>query len=912
MSSVPQVFPNYMQLRSRVPIPVWHALRVISVGTVLGLCVILVMRPAIGLLLWWGLIVPSLPLLFFVAPGLWRNVCPLAALNQTPRLLGFTRGRTLPKWLKEYSYVFGIALFFVIVPTRKVLFNGSGLATALLILGVLVAAFTGGVLFKGKSGWCSTFCPMLPVQRIYGQTPLVLVPNRHCQPCVGCSKNCYDFNPAVAYLADLYEEDRYYSGYRKFFAGAFPGLILAFFTVPNPPAIPIAQMYLQFALYMLLSVGVFHALDSFVKVTTNKLTGVFAAGALNLFYWFAAPVFLASLGQLFGFMLPIGTVWVLRLIVFVLSAVWIGRTYTKEALFVLQAATARALRVASPGALRQRQAAQQGQPELTILPQNKRIVAEAGRTLLELIESNDLPIEAGCRMGVCGADPVAITAGMEHLSPVGGDERATLDRLGFAATTRMACCARVQGSCSVALKPERRVAAAPATVAAGTYDPAISRVVIIGNGIAGVTAADHIRRRHPTCEIHLVGREKHYLYNRMAISRLIYGRSAMQGLYLMPESWYDEHQITCWVNTPAMQIDREKREVVLGPGERLSYDRLLLTTGSSSYVPSIEGFGLGGTFALREADDAMQLRAYAQKHTCRRAVVAGGGLLGLEAAYALHKLGVHTVVLERSERLLTRQLDARGSELLRAYLERLGLEIVTNAETAALLGDANLQQLIHDTPDLKDFLYNNGQVAEVLLKDGRKLPCDLFLVCAGVRPNLELAHQAALQVNRGIVVDEGMRTSAPEIFAAGDVAEYQGQMYGLWPVAVDQAQIAAINAIGGKEVYKESVPVTILKVVGVELTSIGKFEPASPGDVVIALEDAEAQRYRKLVITDGKIVGAILLGHPLDAPAVTAAIKQELDVTPYLTSLEAGDWSVLARHEQAPTAVSGYPRVGVQ
>jgi nitrite reductase (NADH) large subunit len=297
-------------------------------------------------------------------------------------------------------------------------------------------------------------------------------------------------------------------------------------------------------------------------------------------------------------------------------------------------------------------------------------------------------------------------------------------------------------------------------------------------------------------------------------------------------------------------------------------------------VPPIVGFGLPGTFVLREADDAMRIRAFAQDHRARQAVVAGGGLLGLEAAYALHKLGLHAAVLERSDRLLKRQLDARAGQYLRDYLEHLGLDIVVNAETAS----------VHAVADGA----SDERVREVVLKDGRRLPCDVFLVAAGITPNITMAREAGLDCKRGVLVDETMRTSDPLIFAAGDVAEYSRQIYGLWPTAVEQAEVAATNALGATSLYGGTVPVTILKVVGVDVTSVGRFEAERPDDLVIALEDPAEGRYRKLVIAEGKIVGAILLGYPQDASAVTAAIKQGRDVRALLPELRAGNWAILA------------------
>jgi nitrite reductase (NADH) large subunit len=572
---------------------------------------------------------------------------------------------------------------------------------------------------------------------------------------------------------------------------------------------------------------------------------------------------------------PGAVTWALHAVVFALTAVWVAQTYLSEKRFHAEAAArAGGLSAAAGLSLTRSRARRAGAPEVTFLPDGTRAVAKPGVTVLEIAEANGQKIEAGCRMGVCGADPIAVKEGMGNLSAIGDDERSTLARLGLADNTRMACCCRVKGPVSVALSPDKAGAPTPSQIRRMSYDREIERVVVLGNGIAGVTAADHVRRRHPETHIDLVADEAHHLYNRMGISRLIYGRSAMEGLYLNPESWYAERSIETWLNTRAQRIDRDGREIVLGTGERLAYDRLILAMGSRSMVPRIDGFGGRGTFVVRSAEDALSIRAFAQREWCREAVVAGGGLLGLEAAYALHKLGLHATVLERSDRLLRRQLDARASELLRSYIEGLGMTVVMGAETAAALGDERL--------------------SEVLLLDRRALPADLLLVCAGITPNAELAADAGLPVDKGVLVDDRMGTQDPRIFAAGDVAEHSGRIYGLWPTAVEQAEVAAVNALGETKDYSGSVPVTILKVVGVELTSIGRFEPESSAEEVIALEDPEAQRYRKLVIANGRIVGAILLGYSAEASPVITAVKRGYDVSPLLGELRAGRWDSIA------------------
>jgi NADPH-dependent 2,4-dienoyl-CoA reductase/sulfur reductase-like enzyme/ferredoxin len=880
----PSVFLNFNQLRERsyVPLWVWSWVRLASVLAALGYAAALIVAPQIGLFIFWKLTVPLLPLVFWIAPGLWRNACPLAAVNQLPRVFKFTLGRATPGWFTEYGFVIAMAAFFTVVATRKWLFNTSGLATGAMVLAGLGCAFVGGWLFKGKSGWCSSICPLYPLQRLYNQTPWLVVPNSHCTPCLGCTKNCYDFNPNVAYLADLYDEDRYYVNYRRFFAAAMPGFIVAYFTLPDPPAVSIPAMYALFALYIVVSVGLFSLLDTFLKTTTNKLTAVFGAAALNLFYGFGLPPWIKTVGSLFGAVPPVWVAWIGQAAIAAATLAWIARTYRKEPLFLRalkQQQPKEETRIASGVARLLKQAAEQEQAEITFADSGARVLAEPGRTLLEMAEANNLPIESGCRMGMCGSDPVMILNGMTNLSPISAEERETLQRLGYGGNVRLACMCRARGPVSVSLNAKGGGAVAlslPKEIVA--YDRAIRSVVIIGNGIAGVTAADYLRRHHPKCEIHLVARERHHLYNRMAITRLIYGRSAMSRLYLQKDSWYDERGINCWLNTQATHIDRKARTVALATGEHLPYDRLILACGSSGAVPPIAGYGLPGTFALREAEEAMQMRSFVQSRGCHNAVVAGGGLLGLETSYALHKLGLEVTVLERGEWLLRRQLDERGGRFLRQYLEQLGLEVMLRAEVGAAQGD--------------------GQVRQVALKDGRVLLCDLLVTAAGIAPNAELARSAGLEVNCGVVVDAAMRTSDPDIYAAGDVCEFNQGVQGLWPVAVEQARIAALNALGGQEAYKDIVPATVLKVVGIDLISIGRFEPSSEADTVIVFEDSSQHRYRKLVISENRIVGAILLGYPQDAHAVAEAVKRARPVGDCLAALRAGKWEAL-REEAA-------------
>ncbi|MEA2169870.1 MAG: nitrite reductase large subunit [Solirubrobacteraceae bacterium] len=866
-------FPNYTQIRSRLPQRAWQAMRVASITGAVVLASVMIADEHDGLFVFWKLLVPVLPLLFLVAPGVWRNLCPLAASNQTPRQLGMSNAATAPKWLKEYGYVIGVTGFVGFVIGRKFGLDDSGPASALLLFGAMASAFAGGMLLKGKSGWCSTICPLLPVQRLYGQTPVALVANNHCQPCVGCAANCYDFNPRVAYLADLEEPDPHWSGHRKLFAGAFPGLILAFFNVDE--RLPAGEKLGHIGLYIAATVTAFFVLETLLRVSAHKITTLFAAAAFSIFYWYAGPNFAGAVSDS---TVPDAATWIIRAAAVGLALTFLVRTYRKEAVFrepeTTQLDTGGSLSMAGTRSLAARRTSiRGGGPEVEFKNTGKRVVPKPGQTLLDLAEAQQLPIEAGCRMGVCGADPVAIVSGMEHLAKVTDDERNTLERLGLAPNTRMACCARVKdGPVSVSLTPEAPEQPTTSQIRGFKFDRSIQRVVIVGNGIAGVTAADHVRRRHPLCEIHLVSDEPHPLYNRMGIARLIYGRSAMNGLYLNPEKWYAERSITEWLNTQAAALDIDGRAVVLATGERLPYDRLILATGSAAAVPAIEGFGAPGTFVLRNAADALELRGFAQRVGARRAAVAGGGLLGLEAAFALSKFGLRAAVLQRGDRLLGRQLDDVASGILQAYLEGLGIEILTGTETASVTA--------------------NGRVTGVRLRDGRRLDTDLLLVAAGITPNVAIARDAGLDVDAGVVVDDRMASSHRHVYAAGDVAEHRRRILGLWPAAVEQAEVAADNAVGGTKTYHGTVPVTALKVAGIDLTSAGRFE-AADGDEAIAQISGDGQRYRKLVVDrEGRVAGAILIGYPAESAGVIAAVRAQATVDS--RAVRAGNWSALA------------------
>jgi len=395
--------------------------------------------------------------------------------------------------------------------------------------------------------------------------------------------------------------------------------------------------------------------------------------------------------------------------------------------------------------------------------------------------------------------------------------------------------------------------------------------VIVGSGVAGVTAAQAIRQADVDAEVHLFGAEPYPYYRRPQLWEFIAGQVEQDALYYRPAEWYAERGIKLHLGTEITELEPAVHHITLADGSQVTYDRLLLTTGARSFIPPCEGSEKDGVFALRTLDDARAIKAYAQK--VDTAVVVGGGLLGLETARALHTAGLDVTVVEFFPYLLPRQLDEKGAQVLQALLEAQGLHVVTSATTTAILG---------------------VPCADCIqLQSGTKVTGDLVLFSTGVRSDVTLAKSAGLEVNRGVIVNEYLQTSAEDIYAAGDVAEFKGTVYGIIPPAIEQARIAAANMVKpGSASYSGTMPSTTLKVAGAELTTLG--EAVAEGDEYTQLRraDASSGHYRKIVLRDRRIVGAILLNDKKRTQPLRQLIERGVDVSAYTDQLLNDDFNL--------------------
>jgi nitrite reductase (NADH) large subunit len=399
-------------------------------------------------------------------------------------------------------------------------------------------------------------------------------------------------------------------------------------------------------------------------------------------------------------------------------------------------------------------------------------------------------------------------------------------------------------------------------------------LVVIGNGMAGMRTVEELLKLDPErYRITVFGAEPYGNYNRILLSPVLAGEKTVDDIMLHTREWYAANGITLHAGDPVISIDRKRRIVHAASGLAVPYERLLIATGSKPFIVPVPGHDLPGVIGFRDLQDVDAMLAAARAGG--RAVVIGGGLLGLEAANGLLRQGMEVTVVHVTASLMNQQLDAPAAELLRASLERRGLRILLSRQTAAIEGGACAQAVRFD--------------------DGETIAADLVVMAAGVRPNVALARDAGLHVERAIVVDDTLQTYDPRVYAVGECVQHRRATFGLVAPIWDQARVCAAHLAGaGHRRYVQQATATKLKVTGVDLYSAGDIV-GGEGSEDLVLRDRRGGVYKRLVVSGRRLTGAVLYGDVADGPWYFELIQNRTDISAIRNQLLFGQaQSVLA------------------
>lgn len=391
----------------------------------------------------------------------------------------------------------------------------------------------------------------------------------------------------------------------------------------------------------------------------------------------------------------------------------------------------------------------------------------------------------------------------------------------------------------------------------------MTKYLVIGNGVAGTTAAEQIRKHDGEGEITLVTAEGVPFYYRVRLPDYLGGEIAEDALIAKKKEWYGERRINLLLSTRVTGADPEEKRVLTATGQALAYDRLLLASGSRPFIPDIKGARKEGVFVIHTIEDARRIASAAAG--VNNVVIIGGGLLGLETGNALRRRGKKIAVVEFFPRLLPRQLDNEGAKRLQQIFEADGFTFRLDSTTREITGAEKAEGIV--------------------LENGETLAAEMVILSAGVRPDLDLATMLKVKTGRGVIVDEHMETSRPDIYAAGDVIEFEGRTYGIWPAAMEQGKIAGINMAGGQASYRGTTLSNTLKVAGIDLASCGDIDAEGNYESRVAVS---ADTYKKAVIDRDRVIGCIMLGDRKNFKQIHEAIATGKAIVDELDAMLAG------------------------
>ncbi|HHT66117.1 MAG TPA: NAD(P)/FAD-dependent oxidoreductase [Clostridiales bacterium] len=402
------------------------------------------------------------------------------------------------------------------------------------------------------------------------------------------------------------------------------------------------------------------------------------------------------------------------------------------------------------------------------------------------------------------------------------------------------------------------------------------KIIIIGAGIACVSAIKAIRLQNKDIKITVYGEETYYPYKRIRLTKDLASGIQESSLLVEKQSWYEENKVTIYKEKKVIRINPSAHRIYLSDGTVDEYTALLLANGASNLVLPIKGVEKENVFTLRNLLDAQVILEQAEKS--KKVLMIGGGILGLEIAWSLTKLGKKVTIVEALPELMSRQLDERASAILKKVVEAHGVVVHTGSQVKELTGNRRVEGFITDQ--------NLSQ------------SCEMVIHCTGIRPNIQLVEDTGIQINRGIVVNNRMETNLPDIYAAGDVAEYQGAIPGLWSVASLQGEIAGSNIAGIRRVYDVPAAATVMNAFHYTMFSICVVDD-SAADIVL-IDQPKENKYRKILFRDEEMIGAVFMGSIKELPSVKRAMENKARFPEvYDRNMQVSDFQNLLQEKQS-------------
>ncbi|MGV8981226.1 NAD(P)/FAD-dependent oxidoreductase [Clostridium sp.] len=378
-------------------------------------------------------------------------------------------------------------------------------------------------------------------------------------------------------------------------------------------------------------------------------------------------------------------------------------------------------------------------------------------------------------------------------------------------------------------------------------------IVIIGGGVTAVNAVKAIREIDSDTNIFIFQDEKYYPYYRIKLTKGLFDNLEEEKIMLQKKDWYELNNVKLYLNNKVVGIDTIKSEIILHDGSRFGYNKLLMANGSRNFMPPIDGIDKENVYTIRKFDN---IRDIQDNINGKKTILnVGGGVQGIETAWSLNKYGKNAIIAEVQERLMPRQLDERASQILKTAIEGFKTKVLLNTQIVKILGE--------------------NKVSGVEIKGGKTIDSDMVIFSVGIRANKELLEDTEVKTNIGIVVNDRMETNVENVYAAGDVAELNGRIVGLWNIAIEQGKTAGYNIVGKQAVYTGIVPVTVLNAFNIALFSMGEVDEKQCDKTIIE-ESTDSLSYKRLFISDNKIIGAIVIGDNKYSTLLKNAIEKKI------------------------------------